>query len=190
MRILLSFFLVAAASFAHAQELPVAVGRADVSDEQASGWVGTALAVDTPAENDYLRAILAPVTGNGEPIVNDALLSKQTTWTAADLARVYNVEVKTLPNGSVQFVVWRDIGMSIWSASYTVSRRDGRFVISGLDYSNHHQGESGSCSMNFLTGRASINGGALVPVQARPIAFGSATELQVLLPCQRLLGLR
>ena len=161
--------------------LPSAIARADLFNDK----FGSVLVIDTPDANDHL--ILALASSSGQPTMNNHLLGKQITPGFQQIANVYNVSITSNKKGSARVAVWRDMGTSLWSETYTLSTDSkGKMVIAGLDYVYSYREDNGSCSMNFLTGDVIFNGKKL-KVAAQSIPFETATEEVVLKGCQTLI---
>lgn len=162
--------------------LPSAVARADLFNDK----FGSVLVIDTPDANDHLILALAPISG--QSVLNKNLLAKQVTPGFEEVANVYNVSITSNKKGSARVAVWKDMGTSLWSETYTLSTDGkGKTVIAGLDYSYTYREENGSCSMNFLTGDVIMNGKTRKKVAPQSIPFETATEEIVLNGCQTLM---
>ena len=185
MRSLFIATLLVVSASANADSLPSAVGRADLLNEKLSGWQGSVLIIDTPDTSGLLTTVIAPI---GEDVIkNDSLISKESTPGFDQLANVYNVKVEQNESGSAVISNWRDMGSSLWSVDYTVSKRNGKFVITGFNYTFDYQKDHGKCSINFSTGQAVVNN-KHIKTAPRVIEFATARDATIQSYCEKLLG--
>ena len=61
-------------------------------------------------------------------------------------------------------------------------------MISGIEYTYDYREQHGSCSLDFLTGAAVVNGKKTMTAK-QVLNFATATDADVLKACDKLMGL-
>lgn len=179
-KILGFFILTTFVVSANADELPLVVSRAKLKPRAT--WLKSAVITATPEDRGYLSA---KIDWNGTILSNDQLISKMTDPETSSFATAYESSVEMDPKTfSIIFSSWRNWGTSMWEMKVWVAERNNQVVMTGLNYAWSYREDFGRCEVNFLTGKAIINGKAKTVEKKLPL-FESTTDADLLTVCDR-----